>query len=457
MPIFKNPSTETKQAPGMNPDESRSRSRSNVHFSSEPDRDMRGFRLDLDNMYTVWRSSTDVFGCVREIRQTMGIGGVFLFDPKDPKKEKPARPADAQRLMDVFTYQYGGFRNFKNEAAKHFLISANSFIEKIHNLDNEPLGLKVIDGRTVAIVSDEFGNVHRYIQTAKGQFGAKGDTTVFDREEIIHWKGLDIDPDNEAWGMSPIENSLWEARTDLAAMLSNYFFFENDAVPSVQYILDDNIDEDDAKKVVEMIKKQFKGPKNRHKSAVMKGVKEIKTIRISQKDMEYIIGRKFSTSKICAGFGVPPVMLGYTEGVNYTNHEGQRQNFYEGTVVEYEESFAEMVNEEIIPWLGLQDTVGFKFKPATFEAKQTLWDRAIESRKAGLTSIDESRGMVGKDPLDESVNGDLGKQILLDTPPTLLTDVGIDLAPETQALNQVKDAIVKAAKRNAGKELDNPR
>lgn len=452
MPIFKRPDTESKLAPGMTPGESHSRSRSNVKYASEPDRDMMGFRLDLDNMYTVWRSSTDVFGCVRVIRQTMGLGGVILYDPKDPQKEKPCRPADAQRLMDVMGYQYGGFRRFKNEAAKHFLISANTFIEKVHNLDGEPLGLKVIDGRTIAIVSDEFGNVHRYVQTAEGQFGAKGDTTVFNFDEVIHWKGLDIDPDNEAWGMSPIENSLWEARTDLAAMLSNYFFFENDTVPSVQYILDDNIDEEDAKKVVEMIKKQFKGPKNRHKSAVMKGVKEIKTIRISQKDMEYIVGRKFSTSKICAGFGVPPVMLGYTEGVNYTNHEGQQENFYEGTVVEYEEAFSEMVNEEIIPWLGLQDRVGFRFRAATFEAQETLWNRAIEARKAGIIPIDEARALVAKPPIDESINGDIGKQLLFDINPTPATDVGINLAPESDALNMVKDTLQKAAKRNARKE-----
>lgn len=451
MPIFKSP-TEKKLADGMSPETSKSRSKNNVRYASEPDRDMRGFRLDLDNMYTVWRSSTDVFGCVRVIRQTMGLGGVFLYDPKDPMKEKACSPADAQRLMDVMGYQYGGFRKFKNEATKHFLISANTFLEKVHNLDGEPLGLKVIDGRTIAIVSDEFGNVYRYIQTATGQFGAKGDSVVFESDEVIHWKGLDIDPDNDAWGMSPIENSLWEARTDLAAMLSNYFFFENDAVPAVQYILNDNIDPEDAKKITEAIKKQFKGPKNRHKSAVMGGVKEIKTIRISQKDMEYIVGRKFATSKICAGFGVPPVMLGYTEGVNYTNHEGQQENFYEGTVVEYEEAFAEMVNEEIIPWLGLEGRVGFRFRAATFEAKETLWNRAIEARKAGLIPIDEARALVAKDPIDPLVNGDIGKQLLFDVNPTPATDVGVNLAPENDALNMVKDTLTKAAKRNGGKE-----
>lgn len=161
MQIFKNPNSESKLAPGMTPGVSRSRGKGNAHYNAEPDRDMRGYRLDLDNMYTVWRSSTDVFGCVRVIRQTMGLGGIFLYDPKDPMKEKACSPADAKRLMDVFTYQYGGFRKFKNEAAKHFLISANSFIEKVHNVNDEPLGLKIIDGRTMAIVSDEFGNVYR--------------------------------------------------------------------------------------------------------------------------------------------------------------------------------------------------------------------------------------------------------------------------------------------------------
>lgn len=425
---------------------SSSRGLSSGRYSGEPTRDLTGFKFDVASLFTSWRNSGDVFGCVREIRQGTGIGGFYFYDPADEKKEKPASPALVKQLTDVLTYQYKTLRTFKDRVMEPRLIAGNTYIEKIRNPLGGLLGVKTLDPRTMAVVSDEHGNTFKFIQSVYSQGEKTVEPVIFEPKDIIHWK-WGSDPNAEVFGFSAMEPILWEVRTDLSAMISNYFFFENDAVPSVWYILDDQLDDQEAGRAVQMIRDQFRGARKRHKSGVMKGVKDVKTIRLTNKDMEFLVGRKFSTEKICAAYGVPKVMLGYTEDVNYTNHEGQMRMFHEGTVKEHEQALVDMINLDIVPEIGAgaETRIAIGCKPASFDSEDTLWTRAMEARRAGIVSIDGARRMVGNDPLDEGMFGDLGQQIILGdgAAAKLLIDIGTDPLAAVNDLQQLAGKMKK--------------
>lgn len=425
---------------------SASRGFSRGTYSAQPERDLSGFKFDVASLFTAWRNSGDVFGCVREIRQGTGIGGFYFYDPSDEKKEKPAPDVLVKQLNDVLTYQYKTLRTFKDRVVEPRLIGGNTYIEKIRNPLGGLLGVKVLDARTMAVVSDEHGNVFRYIQSIYDQAEKSIKPIVFEPSDIIHWK-WGSDPNAEVFGFSPMETVLWEVRTDLSAMISNYYFFENDAQPSVWYVLDEQMSDEEARNAMQMIRDSFKGAKKRHKSGAMKGVKDIKTIRLTNKDMEFLVGRKFSTEKICAAYGVPKVMLGYTEGVNYTNHEGQMRIFHEGTVKEHELALLDMVNLDIIPELGAgaEKRIAMGVMPASFDSDDMLWQRAIQARNAGLVTINGGRRMVGKEPIDESVHGDLGDQIILGegAGAKLLIDIGIDPMNPQDQLDEIAQKMKK--------------
>jgi phage portal protein BeeE len=228
---------------------SASRGLSTGKYSGAPERDLTGFKFDVSSLYTSWRNSGDVFGCVREIRQGTGIGGFYFYDPSDDKKEKPAPEALVKQLTSVLTYQYKTLRTFKDRVMEPRLIAGNTYIEKIRNPLGGLLGVKTLDPRTMAVVSNEHGNVFKYIQSVYSQ-GEKSVMPVeFEPEDIIHWK-WGSDPNAEVFGFSAMEPILWEVRTDLSAMISNYFFFENDAVPSVWYMLDDQLSDEEAKRAM---------------------------------------------------------------------------------------------------------------------------------------------------------------------------------------------------------------
>lgn len=447
---FTIPLTDIKIAIGQSPD-AKHRGFSRGRYSTIPGHDLTGIKVDTRSLYSAWRNSGDVFACVREVRQSVGIGGFYFYDPKDPKKEKEADQKLVDQFMSIVTYNAVSLRQFKDRVMEPRLIAANTYIEKVRNPFGQLIGLKVLDPRTMSVVSDEHGRVLKYIQTLPDSAEKQVDPVVFEPQDIIHWK-LGSDPNAEVFGFAPMETVLWEVRTDLSAMVSNYFFFENDAAPSMWYILNDDMDNDQADRAIETIKKQFKGASKRHKSAVLQNIKDIKTVRLSNKDMEFLLGRKYATEKVCAAFGVPKVLLGYTEGVNYTNHEGQLQMFHDGTAVEHEEAFIEMLMGEVMPELGegAEKRIAIGAKEPMFESQGVLWERAARAREAGLVTVDGGRKIVGLEPIDEAVHGDMGKQIILGSGnmATLLTDVGLDPFDPNTELNDFREKITRYAKQN---------
>lgn len=136
---------------------------------------------------------------------------------------------------------------------------------------------------------------------------------------------------NPANGRSKLEGVVWDSMTDLEAMKSNYFFFENDSVPRALISLDPEADWDDEDTIAagRQIKKDLTGSENRHKSILSTLVKDVKMLTMSNKDIEFISQRKLTTDKVCAVFGVPKTILGYTENVNYANAQEQYQKYIE--------------------------------------------------------------------------------------------------------------------------------
>lgn len=62
------------------------------------------------------------------------------------------------------------------------------------------------------------------------------------------------------------------------------------------------------------------------------GVKDIKQLANSNKDMDFIGLRGFTPEKVCAAFGVPKTILGYSDNVNYSTSDNQYRKYVENTI-----------------------------------------------------------------------------------------------------------------------------
>lgn len=389
-----------------------------------------GVRIRRDDLYNVYRSSGDVFACVREWRENLGIGGLRYVDPNDP--ERPVNAAAVKKVEAVLQW-FRGFNNLKGRVVRDLGVAGNAYLEKVYNkARTEIVGLAPMDPRTVTPKMDESGNVTGYSQS-NGQ-----KTVIFEAQDVIHFK-LEDDPDNEAVGFSPLEPVLIETKTDLAASTTNMSFFNNNAQPATHYVLDDNVGDEAAKEFLDEIKEKFSGASNQHKPIALRGIKEIKTVAFSQRDMEYLQGRRFSTEKICAAYGVPKFMLGYTETVNNNNGTELQRKFWESTIQPLEEKFMATLNAGLLAHMGLSDVLRIEFAPLPSLEQAEIEKRALEELRNGVITLREyrtkTRQKLDKDQ-ENMVNVDAF--IIRDGGATkLLEDVGTDVSDPTGADAQV--------------------
>lgn len=399
----------------------------NTLFKDSPLTGGSEFKISTNSLFTVFRQNSDIRNCVREIQYNTGKSGTKFVNVSNPDAQITERAKT--ELYSVFNSQESTHKTFKSllrRTVRDIEVAGNAYWVKLRNDGGALLGFQPADPRTMAIIADRTGVVLKYIQRVAGQ-----DPIEYSPEDIVHFKG-DDDTLSEVFGMGKLEPIIWEARTDNAAMISNYKFFDNNAVPSALYILDPNIPAEKLKSKFSEIKKHFGGAQNYKKAGAVVGVKDIKMLNMSQKDMDFLAGRAFSTKKICASFGVPEFLLGYTEAVNNNNGVELEKNFMEKTIIPIEQNIESTINMQVMPELE-SGSIAFMFNEHIFSNAKELEERAEKLYKAGMITLRQAKRMMGQEitPEDEKQENIDEYIIHNGASAVLLEDVGID--PEISA------------------------
>ena len=242
-------------------------------------------RINLNVIYALWRSQGDLFACVREICTAIGSAGhEWKLANGDALEDSDVKGKAATALLNAGGVPWNKTRRKIQQALE---VSGNAYVyvERGSDTKGSVVKITVIDPRTMRVVTDKYGTVIKWIQ----QVGAN--QVTFEPSEILHY-AQDPDPNSSVFGMSAVETIVWDIRTDIGAVKSNYAFFENDATPATQYIIEEGISDEEYDKTIEKLKEQMQGAEKRHKALAIKGVKEIKTVGLSNKDMEFEVLRR---------------------------------------------------------------------------------------------------------------------------------------------------------------------
>lgn len=350
-------------------------------------------------LYSIYRKHADVYACVREWADGVGGNGFRWINAGDPE-EKPVAKS-VERIVRVLIGKFVGQtpQSLLRNTVKHLGIAGNAFwILNKSNGGGEVVEVQLVSPKYMKIVVQN-EDVKQYVQERPGH-----DAVAFEVDEVVHFKP-DADTDNEIWGMSPLETLVWEARSDLGAMWSNYRIFVA-GQSAAHYILDEALNEEEVKRAIQRIREQLSGVKNRHRPVVLQGVKEVRPLDLSPKEMEFAELRKLATEKICAAYGVPKSLIGYRDTANEaTASKTDRRNFHENTIRPLEEYFMEKINLELLPKLGLED-IAFAFKPTSFEEIEDTEKRSAELVKNALLTVNEARQRMGLKPVTDNAAAD---------------------------------------------------
>ena len=337
---------------------------------------------NIDLFYKHYRINSDCRRCVQEIQEAVW----FLWFNFSIDWEQVSQP----QYESILSYGRW-FRVLKNKIIRDVAIAWNAYIVKLKNANNVVIWLDTIDPRTVRPVADEYGEVVEYQQHVNGK-----KVKTYPVEDVVSCYD-ELDPDNEVFGLSTMEGIIIDILSDNESALMNYSYFKNNAIPSLILKAWSNVSNDELQNTMQQMRKNFSGGKNKHKIGILKGIDWVEKLQDGMTDMNFEIMRWFNTNRTCAAFGVPKVILGYTDWVNYTNANIQYKKFIDNTITPREHKIEAWISEAL--WL--DDSIEFNLVSAQYEVDREKVEIIEMKIRNWLLTPNEAREELGYNRVDQ--------------------------------------------------------
>ena len=193
----------------------------------------KGTRISFETIYTLYNNVADIKRAVGKIQDTSFREGYKMVDPNDDTKD--GNPGETQQFDEIINTPRQSFVAFMRLTLRDLCVAGNAYWHIVRDMNGNVMRIDVVDPRTMSLLADKEGNIFGYVQRVFGH-----NSIQFEPDEIIHIV-MDYSTENALLGVSPIESIVWEGKAELAASMTNWFFYENNAVPSHLLIVDQNI------------------------------------------------------------------------------------------------------------------------------------------------------------------------------------------------------------------------
>lgn len=344
----------------------------------------------LEKYYNIYQDNQFVRSSVLNLMDTVWKSWYTIFDSN--WKEINISTKNQIDFLFEDRQRNASFKQLKKRIIRDYMVWGNVYIYKVTEIDEDwnPTDkvnwFQILDPRFVKPITDSYWVVYWYLQTINWQ------RRWFLPDEVWHLK-YDSDLDDETLWLPLLRSLNVDIELDEQAKKSNLSFFKNNQTPTSLIILEQWVPEEDQKEIRKVLQNQFKGWENHHKWAVMKWIKEIIKIQDKIEDEQFLNMRKFTLENVCALFGVPKTILGYTEGVNYSNAQTQFVEYIEHTIKPIEETlqrfFTRILNDCWFEW------ITFEFIDDHIDQKQVKSKTVIELANNWIITINEAREELG--------------------------------------------------------------
>ena len=226
---------------------------------------------------------------------------------------------------------------------------------------------------------------------------SQGQETQFPVEDFVHFKIFD--PDNDVYGLSPLQSLQSTVAQDLFAQTYNENFFANSAQTGMVFNMQ-NASKEVVERNREYIKKEYSSVTNAHKPRVLEGDVSVEAGAASHANMQFIEGRDQLTMEILAVFDMPYTKMGGTkESANRSQSSENDKSYRTETIAPLQAMVEDIVNEELIlERLNIQDTI-FKHRDVDTRDEEIQMKLNIDAMNAGVYDLNYVRGKLGLKPV----------------------------------------------------------
>ena len=280
----------------------------------------------------------------------------------------------------------------------HMYIAGNSFVEKVRSRSGKVVELWPLRPDRIKIYTDG------RLVTHYGYTTEQGKEYTIPKEDMIHFKFSN--PADNYFGLPPMKAAVRAIASDNEATDYVTAMLQNSAVPPAIITVSERVEEATANRLAAKWKQKY-GGKRRGEPVILQAGMDVKTLSNTMRDMEFPDIRTISESRICAVFGVPPILVGANVGLQrstFSNYGEARKSFWQETVAPLHRRLSDRLTKELAEDFNSENIEG-RFDTSRVSALQEVrdakWDRAIQAYQAGLIKLNEARLEADLDPTDD--------------------------------------------------------
>ncbi len=330
-----------------------------------------------------------VYRCVRMIAEAAASVPLLAFEAGEALDTHPtlsllARPNATECAPDLFEAWYG-----------YLLVAGNAYLEAV-SMAGTVRELHVLRPDRMKVVLGADGWPEGYEYTAGGQTVRFPQDVEQGVRPVLHMALFH--PDNDHYGMSPLEAAAIGVDIHNAAGGWNKALLDNSARPSGALVYagkDGALTGEQYERLKEELESGFQGTTNAGRPLLLEGGLDWKAMSLSPKDMDFIEAKYVAAREIALALGVPPMLLGIPGDNTYSNFQEANRSFWRQSVLPLVNRTAKALSA----WLG----EGLELRPdldrieALSVEREALWERV---RKADFLTLNEKRAAVGLGPVE---------------------------------------------------------
>ena len=219
-----------------------------------------------------------------------------------------------------------------------------------------------------------------------------GETTAYTPDEVV-WLRY-FNPLEELAGLSPLAPARLSADMGREGLHFNRHLLRNSARPDFLLLTNQELNETELEDFYARWEQRYQGPGNGHRPAVASGVRDVKTLGLSHRDIDFIQGLRWSLEEVSRTYGVPKLLLGDFERATYANVQAAERMFWRNTIVPEVRFLEEQLNGMLLPRLGYPQ-LWVEFDLSVIEALQEDENSRVQRETAlldrGVLTINEVR------------------------------------------------------------------
>ena len=347
-----------------------------------------------------YNGNTVVNAAIREIATSAALPKYRLMAETGDEDEVVVTDSDAARVLyDPNEQQCQA--DFIELLTVYLMVTGNAYAMRERNASGRIVSLRLLRPDRVEVKIGRDGRVAYYEYTIEG---VRYDLLA---DDVAHIKLPN--PYDDVYGLSPLQVASKYVNLDTATVTFLRSYFANAGVPAgilkVNRRLNSQAEADSARA---KWRSSFSGNKGWHGLAVLDEDASYQQVAPNLKEMDTSTMTRVTETRICAVFGVPPILLGLEAGLEastYSNYEQARSAFWDETVsplVRRIEKFLQRALEVSEREPGNEVEADYSDVPAYEDDHDAESSRVVAQYGAGIITLNEARSVFGYEPTETS-------------------------------------------------------